>query len=325
MSKVLLKINNLKKTFPVEKDFWGRTLKSLRAVNNINLEIEEGECLALVGESGSGKSTLARLILRLLKADTGAVTYLGHTSEADLFSLPAEEMRELRKEMQMIFQNPYSSLDPRFKIFDTIAEPLIVHGEKDQEKIKARVFELLELVDLEPDLAYRFPHECSGGQRQRVGIARALALNPKFIIADEAVSALDVSVQAKVLKLLKGLQKKLGLTFLFIAHNLGVVKEISDRVAVMYLGEIVEITKTEDIFAKPMHPYTKALFNSAPIADPNKREREKVHLEGEIPSPIDIPSGCPFHTRCPIAESKCSETKPELEKKDGHMVSCLLV
>ncbi len=322
----LVKVENLKKEFPTKKSFFGKTIESVKAVNDLSFEIKRGECLALVGESGCGKSTTARLILKLIEADDGKVTFFNNGSGdgKSVLELGSNEMREMRTNMQMIFQNPFSSLDPRFKIFDTIAEPLVVH-KWSKDRIKAKVFELLSLVDLDEDLAYRFPHQLSGGQRQRVGIARALALNPQFIIADEAVSALDVSVQAQVLDLIKDLRKDLNLTFLFIAHNLGVVREIADRVAVMYLGEIVELAETKEIFTNPKHPYTKALFSSAPIADPSQRDRERIFLKGEIPSPSDIPSGCPFHTRCPIAESKCSSTKPNLQEiKDDHFASCLL-
>lgn len=327
--KALVKVQNLRKEFPIEKNFFGKTTKTLKAVNNISFDIKEGECLTLVGESGCGKSTTARLILRLLDADQGKVIFEG----SDILSLEADKLRVKRTDMQMIFQNPFSSLDPRFKIYDSIAEPLRIHKEHlnlTEEKIKKRVFELLELVELEEFFAEKYPHQCSGGQNQRVGIARALALNPKFIIADEAVSALDVSIQWHVLNLLKKLQKDLGITFLFIAHNLGVVKYIADRVAVMYLGEIVELGTKEDIFNNPQHPYTKALINAAPIADPRQRDRARVFLEGEIPKPTNIPSGCPFHTRCPIAEPKCSEFKPRLENKAAnnsaeHLASCLLI
>lgn len=323
--ETLVKIKNLRKEFPIKKDFFGKVIKSVKAVNDISFDVKKGECLALVGESGCGKSTLARLILKLIKADEGEVFFHGKNKICNILQVKPKELREMRTNMQMIFQNPFSSLDPRYKIFDIIAEPLEVHN-WSKDKIKTRVNELLDLVDLDHELAQRFPHQCSGGQRQRVGIARALALNPEFIIADEAVSALDVSVQAKVLDLIKDLKDNLDLTFLFIAHNLGVVKYIADRVAVMYLGEIVELADKDEIFKNPKHPYTQALFNSAPIADPEQRNRDRVFLEGEIPSPSNIPSGCPFHTRCPIAEAKCKTQKPSLEEKSsGHFVSCLLV
>ncbi len=323
MSEVLVKIRNLSKSFPLEKNFFGKTLKSLQAVNNINLEIYEGECLCLVGESGSGKSTTARLILNLIKADSGEVIF----DDTNILDLDYNAMRKYRRNMQMVFQNPFSSLDPRYKIFDAIAEPLEIHRkDMSREDIKARVLELLKLVELDESIASKYPHQCSGGQNQRVSIARAIALNPKFIIADEAVSALDVSIQWTVLELFKKLQKELGLTILFIAHNLGVVKYIADRVAVMYLGEIVELTSKEDLFTNPLHPYTKALLGSAPIADPHQRNRPKTLLTGEIPKASEIPSGCAFHTRCPIAVENCSKVKPSLNAKaEAHLVSCDLV
>jgi oligopeptide/dipeptide ABC transporter ATP-binding protein len=326
--KPLLKVRNLSKNFSVEKNFFGKTTKTLRAVHNVNFDIFTGECLSLVGESGCGKSTTARLILNLIKADHGEVEFDG----VELLSMNSEMLRHKRQDLQMVFQNPFSSLDPRFTIFDSIAEPLIVHKKGDKNSIKKRVFELLDLVDLPKELATKYPHECSGGQNQRVSIARAIALNPKLVVCDEAVSALDVSVQANVLTLIKKLQKELQISFLFIAHDLGVVKMISDRVAVMYLGEIVELSTTQNIFENPKHPYTKALIASAPVADPTKRDRKKIFLEGEIPKPTEIPSGCPFHTRCPEKFEDCVSEKPVLRElnfsskhKDvQHQVSCLL-
>lgn len=324
-SKPLIQIKQLSKEFTVQKNFWGKSLKTLKAVTNISLDIYPGECLTIVGESGCGKSTLARLILKLIEADQGEVIFEGE----DILKLEGKLLRAKRRELQMVFQNPFSSLDPRYKIFDSIAEPLRIHKQGSEARIKERVFELIKLVELDEDIAYKYPHQCSGGQNQRACIARAIALNPKFIIADEAVSALDVSIQWKVLRLLKKLQQELGISFLFIAHNLGVVKYIADRVAVMYLGEIVEIASKEELFTNPLHPYTKALLNSAPIADPTKRNRVKTYLHGEIPKPTEIPSGCPFHTRCPISQTECSQIKPLLETKNlsdvNHLVSCILV
>ncbi len=318
----LVQIKNLSKQFALEKNFFGKASKTLKAVTNLNLDIYPGECLTIVGESGCGKSTTARLILKLIEADHGEVIFQGE----DVLKLNGQALRDKRQDMQMIFQNPFSSLDPRYKIYDSIAEPLRVHKRGNEEQIRARVYELLKLVELDESIANKFPHQCSGGQNQRACIARALALNPKFIIADEAVSALDVSIQWKVLRLLKRLQTELGISFLFIAHNLGVVKYIADRVAVMYLGEIVEIATKEELFANPLHPYTKALLSSAPVADPRQRDREKILLEGDVPKPTDIPSGCPFHTRCPIAVAECSRVKPALEDKaNEHFASCLLV
>lgn len=322
MTKALLEVKNLSKAFPVKKDIWGRTTLTLKAVNNISLELHPGECLTIVGESGCGKSTMARLILKLIEADQGEVIFEGE----DILKLKPTELRAKRQDMQMVFQNPFSSLDPRYKIADTIAEPLKIHRKMSEQEINERVLELIHLVELDESILEKYPHQCSGGQNQRVSIARALTLNPKFIIADEAVSALDVSIQWKVLELFKKLQKELGISFLFIAHNLGVVKYIADRVAVMYLGEIVELASKEDLFNKPLHPYTKALLNAAPIADPKQRDRERILLQGEIPKPTDIPSGCPFHTRCPVAEARCSEIKPKLEfHQEGHQASCLLL
>lgn len=321
-STPLVQIKNLSKQFAIEKNFFGKASKTLKAVTNISLDVYPGECLTIVGESGCGKSTTARLILKLIEADHGEVIFQGE----NVLKLKGEALRNKRQDMQMIFQNPFSSLDPRYKIYDSIAEPLRVHKRGTEEQIKERVYELLNLVELDESIADKFPHQCSGGQNQRVCIARALALNPKFIIADEAVSALDVSIQWKVLHLLKRLQGELGISFLFIAHNLGVVKYIADRVAVMYLGEIVEIATKDSLFSNPLHPYTKALLSSAPVPDPRQRDRVKILLEGDVPKPTDIPSGCPFHTRCPIAIAECRVTKPALEAKaNEHYASCLLV
>lgn len=322
INDALIEIKNLSKEFAIEKNFFGIAKKKLKAVSNFNLSISRGECVCIVGESGCGKSTTARLILKLIKPDSGEVNFEGE----NILKLDGADLRAIRKDMQMVFQNPFSSLDPRFRVYDSIAEPLRVHKIMNEAQIKTRVSELLKLVELDDSFIDKYPHQCSGGQNQRISIARALALNPKFIIADEAVSALDVQVQWKILHLIDKIKNELGISFLFIAHNLAVVKYIADRVAVMYLGEIVELGTKEEIFSKPQHPYTKALISSAPIPDPHKREREKIFLEGEIPKATDIPSGCPFHTRCPIAEAKCSEVKPELElKTSGQQAACLLV
>jgi peptide/nickel transport system ATP-binding protein/oligopeptide transport system ATP-binding protein len=319
----LIKVTNLSKSFSVSKNLFGKTTKNLRAVSNVSLEIFSGECLCVVGESGCGKSTLARLMLNLIKPDSGSVQFQGQ----DIFKLDSNALIKARTNMQMVFQNPFSSLDPRYKIFDTIAEPLIIHRKDlSKEAIQKKVFDLLNEVELDSSIANKYPHQCSGGQNQRVSIARALALDPKFIIADEAVSALDVSIQWKILELFKRIQKEKNISFLFIAHNLGVVKHIADRVAVMYLGEIVEIASKQDIFNNPLHPYTQALISSAPVADPHQRNRQKKFLEGELPKPTKIPSGCAFHTRCPIAEKQCSETTPKLEEKSSkHFASCNLI
>lgn len=330
----VLEVKNLSKSFVLEKDFFGKARTKLHAVSNINLEIYKGECLTLVGESGCGKSTLARLIIKLIDADQGEINFEGN----EITKLKGKELRKIRPEMQMVFQNPFSSLDPRCKIFETIAEPLKVHWDyvlaQDQEAqknnkesyIKKRVSELLELVDLNDSFLEKYPHQCSGGQNQRIGIARALALNPKLIIADEAVSALDAHTQKHVLELIKKLQIEKGISFLFITHDLSVVKIIADRVAVMYLGEIVELANCQDIFTQPLHPYSKALISAAPIADPKQRDRERVYLSGEIPKPTSIPSGCPFHSRCPEAIADCKEIKPNFEEKDeGRFASCILL
>ncbi len=319
----LLKVEKLSKSFCVARDFFGRTKKTLRAVHNVSFDIKAGECLSIVGESGCGKSTTARLIMNLIQPDSGAVIFL----DENLLTLKASELREKRKNFQMVFQNPFSSLDPRYTVFDSIKEPLELHNFGSPEKIKARVYELLKLVDLPAELACKYPHECSGGQNQRVSIARAIALNPKLLVCDEALSALDVSVQANVLKLLKKLQKELDISFLFIAHDLAVVKKISDRVAVMYLGEIVELAETKELFANPKHPYTKALIASAPIADPKQRDRERFFLQGEIPKATEIPQGCPFKTRCPEKIDKCESCIPqnvELDASLPHQVMCHL-
>jgi len=322
-AKQLIKISNLSKSFTVSKNFFGHATKKLRAVSNVNLEIFSGECLCIVGESGCGKSTLARLVLNLIKPDSGSVEFMGK----NIFSLSAKELIQTRQNMQMVFQNPFSSLDPRYKIFDTIAEPLKIHRKNlSKSEIQKKVFELLKEVELDESIADKYPHQCSGGQNQRVSIARALTLDPQFIIADEAVSALDVSIQYKILELFKRIQKEKNISFLFIAHNLGVVKQIADRVAVMYLGEIVELGTTNEIFSNPLHPYTKALISSAPIPDPHKRNREKIFLQGELPKPTEIPKGCAFHSRCPIAQERCSLSSPTLDPKSGdHFASCFFV
>ncbi|MEY3370730.1 MAG: hypothetical protein RLZZ361_1400 [Cyanobacteriota bacterium] len=322
-SERLIKVSNLSKSFTVSKNIFGQATKKLRAVSGINLDILAGELLCVVGESGCGKSTLARLIINLIKPDSGSVEFMGK----NIFSLSAKELIQARQNMQMVFQNPFSSLDPRYKIFDTIAEPLKIHRKNlSKSEIQKKVFELLKEVELDESIADKYPHQCSGGQNQRVSIARALTLDPQFIIADEAVSALDVSIQYKILELFKRIQKEKNISFLFIAHNLGVVKQIADRVAVMYLGEIVELGTTNEIFSNPLHPYTKALISSAPIPDPHKRNREKIFLQGELPKPTEIPKGCAFHSRCPIAQERCSLSSPTLDPKSSdHFASCFFV
>ena len=275
---VLLEAKNLSKTFVLETNLWGKATKTLQAVKNVSFDLHEGECLCLVGESGCGKSTLARLVTRLIDADHGSVQFLDN----DFLTLSKSKLRTARKDMQMVFQNPFSSLDPRYTIQQSIAEPLEIHNWGTKEEIQARVLELIKLVELDETMLAKYPHQCSGGQNQRVCIARALALNPKIIVADEAVSALDVSIQWKVLELIKKLQAELGISFLFIAHNLGVVRKIADRVAVMYAGEIVEFDETESIFENPQHDYTKVLLSAAPIKDPRKRG-QKPQLDPNNP------------------------------------------
>jgi oligopeptide transport system ATP-binding protein len=317
--EILLEVRNLRKYYPVTKGFiFQRQVGAVKAVDGLSFFIRRGETLGLVGESGSGKTTTGRVILRLQEPTTGEALFEGR----DLFTLRKEELRRMRRNMQIIFQDPYSSLNPRMTVGDIIGEPLEIHNlARGRDKVR-RVQELLEVVGLSPYHANRYPHEFSGGQRQRIGIARALAVNPKLIIADEPVSALDVSIQAQVLNLLEELQKEFGLTYLFIAHDLSVVKHISDRIAVMYLGRIVELAKTEELFSNPQHPYTEALLSAVPIPDPEMR-RERIILPGDVPSPVNPPPGCPFHTRCLYAQPSCRVDVPPFEDiGGGHYVAC---
>ncbi|MFD1176562.1 ABC transporter ATP-binding protein [Paenibacillus puldeungensis] len=315
---ILVDVRGLKKYFPIHKGLLSRVVGQVKAVDDVSLAIRKGETFGLVGESGCGKSTFGRVLLRLQGATEGQVLYQGR----DIQQLGKKDMRGLREEMQIIFQDPFGSLNPRFLVKDIIGEPLRVHRNMTAKQIDDRVVELMELVGLDASRRNRYPHEFSGGQRQRIGIARAIALNPKFIVADEAVSALDVSVQSQVINLLMQLQRELGLTFLFIAHGLNVVRHISDRVGVMYLGKLVEVGETETLFAAPLHPYTAALLSAIPKPSPG-RVRERIVLQGDVPSPANPPTGCRFHTRCPFAAEKCSQVEPILtEVAPGRQVAC---
>jgi oligopeptide/dipeptide ABC transporter ATP-binding protein len=319
-SENLLEIHNLKTYYPVKGGFFRRTVGHVKAVDNISFEIKKGETLGLVGESGCGKSTAGRTILRLLKPTEGRILF----DNQDITRIQGKHLREIRKDMQMVFQDPYASLNPMQMVGDIIAEPIYNFSKKSKDELKKEVMDLLEKVGLPPDAYFKYAHEFSGGQRQRIGIARALALRPKLIIADEPVSALDVSVQSQVLNLLKDLQEEFDLTFLFIAHDLSVVKHMSDRIGVMYLGNMVEISEKDSLYAEPLHPYTQALISAIPSPDP-RQKKERIILKGDVPSPINPPSGCPFHPRCPMAMDECSKSKPVLkEVKPSHRVACHL-
>src|SRR5882724_10539897 len=318
---VLLRVDNLVKYFPVQSSaLFRRDREYVHAVDGVNLEVRRGQTLGLVGETGCGKSTLARCILRLYSLTSGQVTFDGR----DISKLSARQMRPLRREMQMIFQDPYGSLNPRRRVGSIIGDPFAIHGISKGAERKKKVQELMELVGLNPEHYNRFPAEFSGGQRQRIGVARALALRPKLVIADEPVSALDVSIQAQVINLLADLQEEFDLTYVFIAHDLGVVRHVSDRIAVMYLGKIVEISPAEELYERPIMPYTEALLSAVPIPDPRESAaRERIVLEGDVPSPINPPSGCRFHPRCRYATEVCTQLEPPLvDYGNGHLAAC---
>ncbi len=318
---VLMHVKDLVKHFPIYQGLIvQKQVGAVRAVDGISFDVHQGETLGLVGESGCGKSTTGRTVLQLYRPTSGAVNFDG----VNLVELKGENLRKMRRKMQMIFQDPYASLNPRMTVSEIIGEPLIVHHVANGKEVEQRVEQLLALVGLNPAFANRFPHEFSGGQRQRIGVARALALQPSFIVCDEPISALDVSIQAQVVNLLEELQDQFNLTYLFIAHDLSMVRHISDRVAVMYLGVIVELASRDEIYHSPLHPYTQALLSAVPIPDPFAEEqRKRVILEGDVPSPTNPPSGCRFRTRCPIAKPVCGESRPDFKEfKPGHFVAC---
>lgn len=316
--RALIRVNNLVKYFPVRAGLLQRVKAYVKAVDDVSFFINEGETLGLVGESGCGKTTIGRTILRLTPATSGEVIFEG----TNIFDLSGSDLKKMRRDIQIIFQDPYSSLDPRMPVGESIAEGLRVHTNKSSQERYEIVVEMLTRVGLRAEHARRYPHEFSGGQRQRIGIARALALRPKFIVCDEPVSALDVSIQAQVLNILRELQQDFGLTYLFIAHNLSVVEHFSDRVGVMYLGKMAEMAPRKELYSNPLHPYTQALMSAIPVPDPTYK-RQRIILEGDVPSPLNPPSGCRFHTRCPIAFDRCSQEEPEFKDYgDGHFAAC---
>jgi oligopeptide transport system ATP-binding protein len=319
MSELLLEVNGLKKYFPITGGIFGRKKGEVKAVDDVSFYVKKGETLGIVGESGCGKSTTGRLLMRLIEASDGRILF----EDKEITSMSKNELRKTRRDIQMVFQDPYASLNPRHSIQQILEEPLIVHGIGNKEERKKRVQEMLEVVGLSSYHARRYPHQFSGGQRQRIGIAKALMTKPKLIIADEPVSALDVSIQAQVLNLMKDIQTEFQLTYIFIAHDLGVVRHISDRVGVMYLGRLIEIADSEELYENPMHPYTKALLSAVPIPDPDIK-RETILIEGELPSPANPPSGCAFHTRCSQCMDICKTTRPVERNLNGHSVACHL-
>ena len=321
-TETLLKVENLQKYFPIRKGIVvQKHVGDVKAVDGVSFDIRRGETLGMVGESGCGKSTIGRTILRLLEPTKGTVTFEGKI----LNDLSGEEMRKMRSQMQMIFQDPYASLNPRMRVGDIIGEPILIHGVSKRAEREKRVRKLLDVVGLSPYHGARYPHEFSGGQRQRIGIARALSVNPKLIVCDEPVSALDVSIQAQVINLLEDLQRDFNLTYLFIAHDLSIVKHISDRIVVMYLGKMVELCNSEELYKNPQHPYTIALLSAIPVPDPTVK-RDRIILKGDVPSPVNPPSGCRFHTRCPKVQGICKEQDPEFKDiGNGHFVACHLV
>ena len=321
----LISVRGLKKYFPIHAGWRKRHVGDIKAIDDVSLDIKKGETFGLVGESGSGKSTVARLMLRAYSLTDGQILFRRSSGDViDISRLSEREMRAMRQEMQMIFQDPYSSLNPRMTLLELVGEPMVIHGVGNQAQIRDRVAELLSVVGLRPEFLSRYPHAFSGGQRQRIGIARALALNPSFIAADEAVSALDVSVAAQNINLLQDLQEQFGLTYLFITHDLGMVEHIADRIGVMYLGRLMEVAPTHDLFSKPLHPYTEALMAAVPQPDPRgNRTRKRVPLKGEIANAANPPAGCLFHPRCPYAQERCSTQAPDLRTlPSGRQVRC---
>lgn len=319
MSELLLEVNGLKKYFPITGGLFGNKTGEVKAVDDVSFYVKKGETLGIVGESGCGKSTTGRLLMRLIEASEGKVVF----EDKEITRISKSELRRTRRDIQMVFQDPYASLNPRHSVEQILEEPLIVHGIGTKEERRKQVREMLEVVGLSSYHAKRYPHQFSGGQRQRIGIAKALMTRPKLIIADEPVSALDVSIQAQVLNLMKDIQKEFGLTYIFIAHDLGVVRHISDRVGVMYLGRLIELSESEELYENPKHPYTQALLSAVPIPDPDIK-RERALIQGELPSPANPPSGCAFHTRCSQCMDICKTTRPEEHNLNGHYVACHL-